>query len=84
MGILEARHSWSGTAGLASASQLVNGTIVRQVSTPNQSTGNTASRLTIFLAAKPSENLHRTETIKTLTAQKGGRISTKKRKSKSR
>ncbi len=82
MAILEARHSWSGTAGLASASQLVNGTIVRQVSTPNQSTGSTASRLTVFLSAKPSENLRRTETVKTQTARKGGGISRKKLKSK--
>lgn len=81
MRITEAKHSWAGTAGLAYASQLVNGTILKQVSAPNRSTGDTASRLTVFFSAKPTENLRRTDTVKTRTTGKR-RGTTKKGKPK--
>ncbi len=84
MSILEAKHSWSGTAGLASASQLVNGTIVRQVVSPGQATGNSVSRLRIFFSARPVDNLRPSETVKTRAIRRGKGTSAKSRKSKNK
>lgn len=84
MSILEAKHSWSGTAGLASASQLVNGTIVRQVVSPSHATGNLVTRLRVFFSARPADNLSQSETIKTRPIRRGKRMFAKPRKSKNK